>query len=260
MKKLLIILFLVAGLINAQNIVISGNNSTTTLLGSNASFTGTVEATLNYKYVTVVVRSDMVSATDGVKLKFGKTSTAFETYVLRSYTANDTTTNRYTVPIVGKYFQVKYTNGSSIQTRFSLTTYFHNDESSPIDGAGNIKVSLSNGSGGELFTLTNSAIVASNIATKQGGNNSLTITTETDTINSALMVPSAPLKWYIVSITCYDTDLEFDFRPSFTSPKRIKSGYTLTSMPMLLSQFPIVYVRRKGVSGTVTYDYELYGD
>jgi len=152
MRKLLfIILLLVAGFVNAQNIIISNGNSTATALDSAGTFTGTAELNTNYSYLTIVVKSNISSATNGIKVKMGTSATTLYTNLLFSYTAGDTTTNRYTVHLTGKYFQVIYVNSATDQTTFDLKTYMHKEEVLPLDGTGNIKFDLPNDVNDPLF-------------------------------------------------------------------------------------------------------------
>lgn len=141
MKKLLLILLLLVGVTSGQNLTISSNNTTSTALDSAATFTGTVEANVNYNYITILIRSNVSSASNGVKVRMGRGTSAFEQTLFFSYTANDTINNRITIPLSGKNFRVEYTNGTTDQTTFSLTTYMHKESVLPIDASGNIKVS-----------------------------------------------------------------------------------------------------------------------
>lgn len=143
MKKIILILLLFVGVMNAQSLFISTKNTTVTALDSAATFTGTAEMVTEYNYITILIRSNISSATNGIKIKMGNSSTSFQQTLFFSYVANDTTTNRITIPLSGKYFQITYTNGTTDQTTFNLTTYLHKALMFPIDASGNIKTTSS---------------------------------------------------------------------------------------------------------------------
>jgi len=169
MKRLLylftiLLLFIVQ--IKAQNInqnTMSSKNSTSTTLDSNAVYTGTVELLRGYNSLSVTVRSDKSSATNGLKILFGKTSTittanAVKTYSF-SYTANDTLFTK-TVGVDAPYYKVVYTTGDDSQTVFLLTTMLNAGDVLPRTSAGKVDVAgsvtgavtVSGGSSGELLT------------------------------------------------------------------------------------------------------------
>lgn len=153
MKKLLLILLLAVSFVNAQNIIVSSNNSTTTALDSAATYTGTAEMKPNYSYLTIVVKSNVSSASNGVIVKMGATASALNTNQFFTYTVNDSSTNRFTVHLTGKYFKVMYINGTTAQTTFDLKTYMHMEEVLPVDANGNIKVNISGSAGASLSNI-----------------------------------------------------------------------------------------------------------
>ena len=178
MKRLLylftiLLLFIVQ--IKAQNInqnTMSSKNSTSTTLDSNAVYTGTVELLRGYNSLSVTVRSDKSSATNGLKILFGKTSTittanAVKTYSF-SYTANDTLFTK-TVGVDAPYYKVVYTTGDDSQTVFLLTTMLNAGDVLPRTSAGKVDVAgsvtgavtVSGGSSGELLTTPYKPIIRS---------------------------------------------------------------------------------------------------
>ena len=72
----------------------------------------------------VVVTKSNVGGTG--KIQFSLDGTTWLSHVPFTYTANDTLTNRYIAPIVLPYIRVTYTNDTTAQTTFSLTTTFIN--------------------------------------------------------------------------------------------------------------------------------------
>ena len=129
MKRLLIALLILPCLLLAQPQV-SKSNNTRTLLGSNATFNGTIEPVVaDYNWLMVVVKANKNSATDGLVVRWSASNALPNTYTTidkRTYVANDTLNgaNVYRFPVAGAYFKVSYTNTSSAQTgTFSLTTY-----------------------------------------------------------------------------------------------------------------------------------------
>lgn len=154
---LFIILLLFAVTIKAQDQtanVMSSKNSTSTTLDSNAVFTGTVELLRGYNSISVTVRSDKSSATNGLKILFGKTSTittanAVKTYSF-SYTANDTLFTK-TVGVDAPYFKVVYTTGNDSQTVFLLSTMLNRGDVLPRTSTAKLDVDVSGGSSGDLY-------------------------------------------------------------------------------------------------------------
>lgn len=138
MKRLLITLLFIPLLIGAQPQVV---DYTKTNLGSNATFTGTLTKIQgNYNYLIVTVKSDKASATNGLVVRWtesDKPPITWTTIDKRSYTASDSLNgaNVYRFPIAGSYFKVYYTNTSSAQTSFKLSSYLVN-ETKKIDVTG----------------------------------------------------------------------------------------------------------------------------
>jgi len=140
MKKLfLTLIFIPLILLGQVNITKSGGanfvskiNTTTTELDSAAIFTGGWELCYDYSYIQVIVKSD-VSGT--AKVQFASTGSA--TTLLHedtlAYTANDTITNVRRFEIAGNYYRVIYTNSTTDQTIFYLTTSMLAKERTPVD-------------------------------------------------------------------------------------------------------------------------------
>lgn len=97
---------------------ISSNNSTSTNLNSNAVFTGVGEDVSKYTSVSVFAHADQPSADDGLELEFSSDNTNWHCVQKRRV---DTHTH-LTVICAAQYFRIKYTNGASSQTSFSLSS------------------------------------------------------------------------------------------------------------------------------------------
>lgn len=98
--------------------LVSTANSTTTLLGVSGVFTGTFEEILETGHITIQVRSNVVSATDGLSIEWSSDGvTAQDTDV---FTVPANKGKVYTFGPQAQYFRIKYTNGGTAQTTFNL--------------------------------------------------------------------------------------------------------------------------------------------
>lgn len=96
-------------------------NTTSTPLGSNATFTGEWQDCLNYQEVNVSIVSDKNSATNGLVFQWSADGTNIgDTDVFSYYTANGGT--NYTPNPSFHYVRMVYTNGAVAQGSFSLQT------------------------------------------------------------------------------------------------------------------------------------------
>lgn len=115
----------VTGTIETTNTgVIDSNNSSTTTLAANATFTGTGTEVLGYASLAVLVASDVASATDGVKLEFSSDNVNWDDSSTATYTVGTSPNvgQVYELASRSRYFRVVYTNGGTIQTAFRLQT------------------------------------------------------------------------------------------------------------------------------------------
>lgn len=102
--------------------MVDTNNTTTTPLAGNATFTGA--ATRVYAaVVSIVVQSNVSSATNGFQLQSSPDGTNWDHVHLNTYAAGTSMT--ITGPLQLPYFRVVYTNGASAQASFRLTTVLH---------------------------------------------------------------------------------------------------------------------------------------
>jgi hypothetical protein len=103
--------------------IVSYNNSSTTLLAANATFTGTFENVLPYQEISCFCTSD-VGGTLFLDFSIDGVNT------LTSFSFVSTGSTFFRTPSSQAYARIRYTNGGTIQTLFSLTTLYR-----PIAGA-----------------------------------------------------------------------------------------------------------------------------
>lgn len=98
------------------------SNSTTTLLGINETFTGTVINCFDYDSIRISISSDTNSSLNGIEIQFNDDSsnTVFDYYITDNYFTPEEYSRVF--PIKGRYCRIKYENGSTAQTRFRLET------------------------------------------------------------------------------------------------------------------------------------------
>lgn len=96
------------------------SNSTTTPLTGGASFTGTWVVNKDYASLQLGVKADQNSATDGLEMQFSNDgSTVHHVHYYSYLTASGGI--GYLFQPEFKYYRVKYTNGASAQTSFTLS-------------------------------------------------------------------------------------------------------------------------------------------
>jgi len=108
--------------IRENGAAVSTANSTSALLLANQTFTGASEDVLQYGVINVAVRSDVPSATDGLKFLFSADNTNF--YSSDDYTILAGKFKTYSFAPVARYFKIQYTNGTSNQSQFLLQTIY----------------------------------------------------------------------------------------------------------------------------------------
>lgn len=144
---------------------VDSNNTSSTPLAGNASFTGTGTSLLGFEYVQVYVFADQSSATNGVKLEFSSDNTNWNDASTFSFTSGGSAPNdgqAYGAPARAQYFRIVYTNGSSAQGTFRLQTVL---KTSPSIGDLVTMTTVPNSS--NHATLTKSSIVG--LTTAGGG-------------------------------------------------------------------------------------------
>lgn len=129
--------------------LVDAGNSTTTPLGSSATFTGAGVDTLNYSAVTVQIFADQIGAVDGLTFEFSEDNSNWDVKHSINYdTINDG--RHVEFALHAKFFRVVFINGGVAQGAFRLHTILHRgppfpgqhrlDENlSPDHGAGIIK-------------------------------------------------------------------------------------------------------------------------
>jgi hypothetical protein len=99
------------------------NNSTTTTLLADATFTGTSTDILHFSAIAIMVYSDVASADDGMTVEFS--ADGINWHSGEQYTITAGATKFFTPPCQGHYMRVVYINGASDQTEFHLHTILH---------------------------------------------------------------------------------------------------------------------------------------
>lgn len=101
---------------------ISTTNSTATPLAANGVFTGTFEDVSGYATVSVLVKSNVASAANGLLLEWSSDGTNVDDTDNFSLMAGGG--KYFSFPAEGKFLRVSYTNGSTIQAAFRLQTKY----------------------------------------------------------------------------------------------------------------------------------------
>ena len=101
---------------------LDAGNSSTVALGAGGVFTGTAFDITSYAAINVNVKSDVASATNGVKVEFSPDGTNWDHSHSTTYTG--ATGVGYIFNAEFRYARVVYTNGASAQAFFRLQTIF----------------------------------------------------------------------------------------------------------------------------------------
>ena len=110
----------VGSILQNQLSTVDSSNTTDIPLGANATYTGTAIDITNFATVSVAAFSDVSSATDGLKMEFSPDGINWDHIHSFSVTGNVGVSYNQAAELV--YFRVVYTNGSTAQTTFRLTT------------------------------------------------------------------------------------------------------------------------------------------
>jgi hypothetical protein len=103
---------------------ISSNNSTTSILAGDATFTGVGDDVSSYSSITIQIDASHDSATDGMTFQFSSDDTNWDDVYTFTYTAADGA-RRFQFPATAQYFRFVYTNGPTLQTHFRVQTILH---------------------------------------------------------------------------------------------------------------------------------------
>jgi hypothetical protein len=102
---------------------ISTNNSTATVLGNGATFTGVADDVADYKSIGLAVIASHASATDGLSCEFSSDGTNWD--ITHTFTIPATTGKFFNLPVEAQYFRIVYTNSAAVQTYFRLQVIYH---------------------------------------------------------------------------------------------------------------------------------------
>jgi len=104
--------------------VVDSNNSTTTTLLANATYTGTSTSVLPYSSISVILYSNVASATQGLAIEFSMDGTNWDDSSTFSFTPGTGVNQGQTFksPARSQYYRIQYTNGATNQTTFRLQT------------------------------------------------------------------------------------------------------------------------------------------
>ena len=104
--------------------VVDPNNSTTTTLSANATYTGTSTSVLPYSSISVILYSNVASATQGLAIEFSMDGTNWDDSSTFSFTPGTGVNQGQTFksPARSQYYRIQYTNGATNQTTFRLQT------------------------------------------------------------------------------------------------------------------------------------------
>lgn len=103
--------------------VIDSNNSTTTPLDGDTTFTGTGTDVSRFDNITIQLFADQNSAADGMKFQFSCDNVNWDDSHDFTLTAN--ATRRFQFAANAQYFRVVLVNGSTIQTAIRIQTILH---------------------------------------------------------------------------------------------------------------------------------------
>lgn len=100
--------------------VVNDGNSTTTPLLAGQTFTGVATDILHFNSISILVSSDVASATDGFDVEFSPDGITW--YEGETYTIDAGATKFFTPPVQGRYMRVTYENGGTNQSSFIIHT------------------------------------------------------------------------------------------------------------------------------------------
>ena len=105
--------------------VISTNNSTTSTLAGDATYTGTADDVSGYSTVTINIYADQDSAASGMQFQFSSDGTNWDDVYSFTLDASSSNDRRFQFPVTAQYFRFVYTNGSTPQGAFRVQTILH---------------------------------------------------------------------------------------------------------------------------------------
>lgn len=149
------------------------NNSTSTAIGANGTYTGTATDVSRYSCITVNAYSDVSSANNGLNLQFSSDGTNWDHKGI-SYTYSAETSSIQASQVQARYYRLVYTNGPSPTTAIRIQTILNANANAPTSSSSaTVNVSFPQSTGttsipalGSSFLLTKSV----NLATDMAGN------------------------------------------------------------------------------------------
>lgn len=110
----------------STGIVVSQGNSTSTPLGSNATFTGAAENVSSYEELDVNIAGSPSNAPGSLYFEFSPDGTNWDVSVqVSGAQLPGPSIAPLFLRVVLPWFRVRYVNGSTVQTAFRLTTAYH---------------------------------------------------------------------------------------------------------------------------------------
>lgn len=107
----------------------SSNNSSSSNVTGGSSYTGTIEEVVNYKSIEIIIFANVASANNGIELQFNQDGGADMDNIIKDTYDGSVQYSRI-FPIKGRYFKIKYTNGSTTTTSFRLQTILRTTDGS----------------------------------------------------------------------------------------------------------------------------------
>ncbi len=114
--------------------ILSVNNSTNTVLGANAVYTGLWDDVSEATTVCVQVKSNVASAASGFTIQYGILSQTAD--ITRNYTLAAGDNQQRIEATKGRFFRIVYTNGAASQTTFTLASYICGTSANPTVSQG----------------------------------------------------------------------------------------------------------------------------
>lgn len=107
-----------SNILDAPQVIVDTENSTSTPLGAGATFTGTAVDVSGYQAVILQGYSDKSSATEGAKIQSSTNGTNWDHE--HAYTLTGGGSLHIEETLTAKYYRIVYVNGSQAQTTFRL--------------------------------------------------------------------------------------------------------------------------------------------
>ncbi len=105
-----------------MNKIVSNINSSNNLLLANGTYTGITEDVSKYESVSITIKSNVSSATDGIKIYLGPSEDNLSNKYSYSYTANEDKV--ISLKLTDKYFKLVYINNNTNQNSFYIETFY----------------------------------------------------------------------------------------------------------------------------------------